>query len=233
MRLRTPGSISLRLALPATWLAAGSLAALSLLACGQSVVSKPESSEAAEAAQPVAPAGPCAGGAVKDDGSVETGYGYVPSAVWGQYVQEFDSAELATRELSEVCVCWLRTREDSDLDFEVVFHADQNGRPAQQPYHSVPATATEVPKGVEAAGRFYPVDVSGVTLPEGTSYIGVRWDPSASTFFFVCTDTSEETEWVNVFSAEDRSPRWTNVKDSRDPIFVPHRAILVRAAAAN
>ncbi len=41
-----------------------------------------------------------------------------------------------------------------------------------------------------------------------------------------CYATSEA---VNVFSMEDRAPRWTNVKDSRDPIFEPHRAIGVRA----
>ncbi len=211
------------------------LTAFSLLACGQNVVSKPESSEAAEPEAAVAeaaaePSEPCAGGAIKDDGSVETGYGYVPTSTWGQYVQEFHSSELASRELSEVCVCWLRIRDDSDLDFEVVFYGDVGGRPADEPYARVAATATEVPNGVAEAGRLYPVDVSEVTLVEGTSYVGVRWDPSASQIFFVCTDTSEETEWVNVFSAEDRAPGWTNVKDSRDPIFSPHRSILVRVA---
>ncbi len=221
--------------------AALSLAVLLLLACGQSVVSKPESSESAEAEQPApevaaaepAPAVPCAGGAIKDDGSVETGYGFVPSATMGQYVQEFHSGELPSRELSEVCVCWLRTRDDSDIDFEVIFHQDVEGRPAPEPYATVAATATEVPNGVDAAGRFYPVDVSEVTLAEGTSYIGVRWDPSASQLFFVCTDTSEETEMVSVYSAEDRAPAWVHVKESRDPIFRPHRSILLRAKAAN
>ena len=107
----------------------------------------------------------------------------------------------------------------------------EGGRPVERPYATVAATATEVPKGVQEAGRFYEVDVSGVTVPQGASFIGVRWDPSASTFFFVCTDTSEQTELVNVFSMEDRSPRWTNVIDSPDPIFRPHRSVLVRAVA--
>lgn len=183
---------------------------------------EPAGAEAAE---------PCAGGWIRDDGSVETGYGYVPSATFGQYVQEVSSDQLASTELSKVCVCWLRSRQDSDLDFEVVFYESRGGRPADQPYATVAANASEVPKGVPEAGRFYEVDVSGVTLPEGTSFIGVRWDPSASTFFFVCTDTSEETERVNVFSMEDRSPRWTNVIHSPDPIFRPHKAVLVRAVA--
>ncbi len=223
---------------------ASATAVLLATACGHAGTPEPESP--AEVVQPpVATAPPepvpveepepeptaCAGGAIKDDGSVETGYGYVPSAVMGVYLQEFHSDEFPSRELSEVCVCWLRTRADSDLDFEVVFYEDQGGRPGNKPYAKVRSTATEVPKGVDAAGRLYTVDVSGVTLAEGKSYLGVHWNPSASTFFFVCTDTSEETELVNVFSAEDRAPAWTNVINSRDPIFRPHRAILVRAKA--
>ncbi|MEM7585362.1 MAG: hypothetical protein AAF560_18375, partial [Acidobacteriota bacterium] len=175
---------------------------------------------------------PCAGGVIKDDGSVETGYGYVPSAKMGQYVQRFHSDEFPSAEMDKVCVCLLRSRNDSDIDFEIVFYGDAGGRPARQPYAAVTSTATEVPKGVPDAGRFYEVDVSGVTLPAGSSYIGVRWDPSASTFFFVCTDQGEATDWVDVYSMEDRAPVWTNVKDSRDPIFKPHRSILVRAVAA-
>ena len=190
--------------------------------------SAPEPAEEPEAAEETA----CAGGVIKDDGSVETGYGYVPSAVMGVYLQRFHSEEFPSRELSEVCVCWLRTREDDDLDFEVVFYEDEGGRPAGEPYAKVASTADEVPKGVEAAGRFYSVDVSGVTLAEGASYIGVHWNPSRAQFVFVCTDTSQETEYVTVFSAEDRAPAWTDIKTSRDPIFKPHRAILLRARSA-
>ncbi len=223
-------------------------------ACGHSPVTKPPSAEQAVASESEAPpsaevpplaeaeealadessaveSSNCAGGVIKDDGTVESGYGYVPSAKMGQYVQKFSSDEFASPQLSKVCVCLLRTRDDDTIDFEVVFFGDAGGRPAAQPYATVPATANGVPKGVDAAGRFFEVDVSGVTLPTGTSYIGARWDPSASTFFFVCTDRSEETTWVDVFSMEDRAPVWINVKDSRDPIFKPHRSILVRAAA--
>ena len=232
MRLRALGSVLL------------ATAVLLLAACGQTVTPAPEvPAEVPEPAPPppappppapppVEEPEPCAGGAIPDDGSVDTGYGYVPSAVMGVYLQRFDSGDLPSRELSEVCVCWLRTRADDDLDFEVVFYEDLGGRPGDAPYATVQATATEVPKGVDAAGRFYSVDVSGVTLAEGTSYIGVHWDPSASTFFFVCTDTGEDTEITEVFSMEDRSPVWTNIKNSRDPIFKPHRAIMIRATSA-
>lgn len=174
----------------------------------------------------------CAGGAIYDDGSVETGYGYVPSAKMGIYLQEIDSSDLPSRELSEVCVCWLRSRDDDDIDFEVVFYPDLGGRPSKEPYAKAIGNATEVPKGTKAAGRLYSVDVSDVTLAEGKSYVGVHWNPSVNQFFFVCTDTSEETEYTTVFSAEDRSPAWSNIKHSKDPIFAPHRAILLRVKSA-
>ncbi len=231
-----------------------------MLGCGQAVVSKPTSSAGTEAASsPDPPPEPssepappetasaeashseaegapatdsaCAGGAVKDDGSVETGYGYVPSATMGKYVQAFESSEVGGTALNEVCVCWLRSRADSDLDYEVVFYTDKAGRPAAEPYATLTATATEVPKGVPEAGRFFSVDASDVTLPEGRSFIGVRWDPSDSKFFFVCADQSRTSPWVDVFSAEDRAPAWRSVAEARDPIFKPHRSILIRARA--
>ena len=233
MRLRALGSVLL------------ATAVLLLAACGQTVTPAPEVPAEVPAPEPPPEPPPaveepepepepeaCAGGAIPDDGSVDTGYGYVPSAVMGVYLQRFDSGDLPSRELSEVCVCWLRTRADDSIDFEVVFYEDLGSRPGDAPYAKVRATATEVPKGVDAAGRFYSVDVSGVTLAEGTSYIGVHWNPSASKFVFVCVDRGEDTEVTEVFSMEDRSPVWSNIKHSRDPIFAPHRAIMIRAKSA-
>ncbi|MCP4661892.1 MAG: hypothetical protein GY856_41340 [bacterium] len=174
----------------------------------------------------------CTDGVVKDDGSPEIGWGWVPSVVEGQYVQEFHSGEFPTRNLETVCVCWLRTRTDSDLDFAVVFYDDVGGEPAITPFAAIPATATGVGTGA-AGGRFFTVDVSVVRVPLGTFYVGVRWDPSADQFFFICADTSPETEPVNVFFIDDRADAWTNVFDSGDPIFDLHRAILVRAVASD
>ncbi|MEM7356211.1 MAG: hypothetical protein AAF657_35675 [Acidobacteriota bacterium] len=189
-------------------------------------------SASAEKASAAEVAKPCEGGLAKDDGTVETGYGYVPSAKMGRYVQELDAGDLPSRKLQEVCVCWLRSREDSDIEFEVEFYKDQNGVPAATPYAKVSGTATEVPNGVAEAGRFYSVDASSVTVPEGKSYVGVHWDPSESTFFFVCSDQSPESPRTKVFSQEDRAPRWADIGTSRDPIFKPHRSMLVRVKAA-
>ncbi len=173
----------------------------------------------------------CTGGVVKDDGSAETGWGWIPSVIEGQYVQEFHSGEFPTRSLETVCICWLRTLPDSDIDFEVVFYRDVDGEPAGTPFAAIPATATGVGEGV-AGGTFFAVDVSGVRIPLGTFYVGARWNPSADSFFFICADTNPDTEPVNVFFIDDRADGWTSVFDSADPIFIPHRAIGVRAVAS-
>jgi len=176
----------------------------------------------------------CEGCAVVDDGSLESGYGWVPSVDDGQYVQQIDSAQLPNQRLETVCVCWLRTRIDSDVDFEVVFYEsvlDDEGepRPALEPYASVPATAAGVPMGI--VGAFYEVDVRGVQLAAGISYVGVRWDAMADRFFFVCVDQTPETEPVEVFFIDEIAEDWTSVFDSNDSIFVLHRAMLVRVCS--
>ncbi len=209
--------------------------ALTLVACGPPTQTPPPVSRAevpAETEAPdSAPKRSCEAGVVKDDGSVETGYGFVPSAIFGEYVQQFHSDEFPSLEMESVCVCWLKTRGGRDVGFEVVFYEDAGGRPANEPYAAVLASVDVEATDVESAGKMFAVDVSPVTLVEGTSYIGVRWDPSASNYLFVCTDTSEETEVTNVFFREDRAPRWTSALNARDPIFSNHRAILLRASA--
>lgn len=175
----------------------------------------------------------CASGVVKDDGDPESGYGFVPSAKEGVYVQEFRSDELPRRQLAKVCLCLLKTRGASDAEVEVVFYRDAGGRPAATPFAAVRGQVEDLPRSKETAGRFYEFDVTGVTLPEGTSYIGARWDPSEAAFLFICNDQTEATEKVGVFFHEDFAPGWMSVFQARDPIFKPHRSILVRAVAAS
>ena len=172
------------------------------------------------------PADACAGGWIRDDGSAETGYGWVPSSVEGIYVQEVKLTELGSRNLASVCVCWLRTRTDNDVDFDVVFYGDAGGRPQLQPLASVPARAEGVPMGV--TGRFYEVDVSGIKLPGQTSYVGVRWNPNADDFFFVCVDQNPLTERIPTFFIDDRASGWGDALNTIDPIFDGHRAMLMR-----
>ncbi len=175
----------------------------------------------------------CEGGVVVDDGSAETGYGWVPSVIEGEFVQEFDADEFSSRRLQSVCICWIRTRPDTTIDFEIIFYRqvidpdDGSPIPAAEPYAAVPASADVTPLGI--AESFFEVDVGGVVVPGGRSYIGARWDASQDQFFFVCTDTSEDTDPVEVFFRDDRAEgEWTSVFESIDPIFDEHRALMVR-----
>jgi len=176
---------------------------------------------------------PCAGGVGFDDGTVETGYGFVPQALDGVYLQRLDAGDLPSRELEKVCLCWLKTKYSDDAAFEIVFHRDAGGVPEPEPYAKVAGVARELPASVDESGRFYEFDVSGVTLPEGVSYVGAQWNPNANKYLFVCVDQSESAvEPVPVFFKEDQATGWTSVFDSRDPIFRGHRALLLRVTAA-
>ncbi len=173
----------------------------------------------------------CENGVVKDDGQLETGYGYVPSATSGIYLQEYNAEEFANPELDHVCVCWLHKRDDSEIDFEVVFYEKKEGRPAETPYASKPGNAKNVPQGRESGGAFYDVDVSGVKLVPGTSYIGVSWNPKADPFFFVCADHGPDSEVTAGYQRDDRAKGWLSVLGSPDPIFTKHKAMMIRAVA--
>lgn len=170
----------------------------------------------------------CTEGVVVDDGSVETGYGWVPSVTDGEYVQRFDRSQFPAGRLDTVCVCWLRTRSDETVDFEVTLYAAADGVPANQPSQTAPGSAAGVP--LSPQGAFYPV-TAGFTLPPGPFFLGVRWNAAADGFFFLCADQSPETPVVEGFFREN-SPlpsEWESVLTSRDPIFDQHRAMLLRA----
>ncbi len=196
---------------------------------------------------PAAPAAPgrgqvpgpnCADGVVKDDGSAETGWGWVPSVIEGQYVQEFRSGEFVSRRIATVCACWMRAPNGAaDLAFDVVFYEEVENEdgdlvPAFEPYAAIPAMATDIPDtDQQVRGRFYEIDVGSVTLRPGRNFIGVRWDAMTYPRDFVCADISPETPPVEVFFIDDRADAWTSVFETIDPIFEVHRAILVRAVA--
>jgi hypothetical protein len=169
---------------------------------------------------------------VKDDGEPEVGYGWVPSVVEGIYVQEFRVAELPGRDIERVCVCWMRTREDSELAFDVVVYGDAGGVPLMTPFLVVPTVASDVPLALD--GAFYEVDIGalGVDLPGDVIYVGARWDPSVDQYFFVCADKSPGTPEVNGFYIDDRADEWGSLLESSDPNFTDHRALLVRAVGA-
>lgn len=174
----------------------------------------------------------CAEGVVKDDGTIESGYGWVPSAIDGRYVQEFRSWEFPTRKIDEICVCWTRTRPDDELTFTVELYRNAGGRPSLGADASLTATASMVPAFPE--GAFVSVDVSDADMiaPHGTFFIGVRWNPSEDQFFFTCVDQTPTTDIVDGWFIDDRADGWESVLDTSDPIFTDHRAMMIRARAA-
>jgi len=173
----------------------------------------------------------CEDGVVLDDGSAETGYGWVPSVVDGRFVQTFQTGAFRSRSLQTVCICWTRTRDDEDLEFNVDVYRDTGKGPELEPIASIPATISGVPEFPDSA--FVEVDVSGhgVRLPAPIAHIGVSWNPSVDGFFFVCADHSSGTEQVDGQFIDDRAKEWTSVLEARDPIFQEHRAMLIRAWA--
>ncbi len=127
----------------------------------------------------------CADGVVKDDGTLETGYGWVPSAVDGRYVQRFEAAEFRSRKMEEICICWTRTRPDDEVTFIVQLYRDRGGRPARSPDASIEVVATLVPTFPD--GGFYSVDVSDIDFHAQTDifYLGVQVE-SVGRRVFLC-----------------------------------------------
>ena len=169
----------------------------------------------------------CQDGVIKDDGTVETGWGWVPTAISGQYVQEFHSAEFPTRTLDRLCLCFLRTRQDADLDFELVFYRDTEGQPELEPFAVVPGQALGLPEGV-AGATFVEVDLPNVEVPVGTFYVGPRWNPSVDQFFFLCADTTPTTPRTDLWFIDDRAEGWDSALTTIDPLFATHRAVMIR-----
>lgn len=174
----------------------------------------------------------CSAGVILDDGSLETGYGWIPSVVDGRYVQRFEVADFRSRKMEEVCICWTRTQPDDSVSFSVQLYRDVGGRPARFPEAVVEASTDSVPRFPD--GAFTTVDVSSVDMRAITNvfYLGVQWDPSFDRFFFVCADHSPDTPVVDAWFIDDRAEEWTSVLESTDPIFDDHRAMLIRARAA-
>jgi hypothetical protein len=174
----------------------------------------------------------CTDGVVLDDGEPETGYGWVPSVVEGIYVQELEVADLPSRRLESVCICWMRSRADETLDFEVVIYPEVDGAPALEPAVVVPASVQGVPQALDGVFAEVRLPGDGVMVGSDRIYVGARWDASVDQFFFVCADHTESTPVVNGFFIDDRADEWESVLETSDPIFLSHRAMLIRVVTA-
>ncbi|REJ81469.1 MAG: hypothetical protein DWQ36_24740 [Acidobacteria bacterium] len=149
-----------------------------------------------------------------DDGTVELGIGFNPNPPRVGIVERFDGERFKER-TAVFCTCFLMAPAfpplTRDLDFTVVFYADQGGLPGSL-LASVEARIEEVP--VLLPGKTVSVDLSGVThlLPdEGPLFAGVEWNASTALEpFAVCIDgdSSEHGGFSFVVSGE-----WRRVDD--------------------
>lgn len=173
--------------------------------------------------------GACENGITLDDGSFETAYGWVPSVIWGEYVQSFDLRPYGSTLLEELCVCLSRTRSDDSIDFEVVLYESGRDTPVEWPVFSYPASVSGVPEWPD--GRFYEIDLGNdvPAVPPGLYNIGIRWDPSVDQFFFICADQSPTADPVAGFFRDDRADGWASILESSDIIFDDHAAMVIRA----
>ncbi len=209
----------------ARWLAAGGLALL--LTAAAAAADSRATAGSVDLGRRAAEA--CQGGIVVDDGTLETGYGWVPSVRDGRYVQRFERADLgADQFLREVCVCWTRTRPDTEVSFRVELYFDAGGEPRMTPAASLEALATAVPAFPDGAFTTVTIPDGGWFVASPVYYVGARWDASVDQFFFVCADRSAGTPVTGGFFTDDRATGWGDVLNTSDPIFAGHRAMMVR-----
>jgi len=173
----------------------------------------------------------CEDGIVLDDGSAETAYSWVPTVIQGEYVQTFPRQDLTSTILESACICWTRTRNDSELDFEIVIYRDAGGLPAEDPIMVIPEHAGDVP--LWGDGAFYEYSLVDQTSPLGAGlyHIGVRWNPSIDQYFFLCADHTPRQDPVPGFFRDDRADGWGSVLDTGDSTFIDHAAMMIRLRA--
>ncbi len=71
-----------------------------------------------------APGPSCEGGAILDDGSFETAYGWVPSAEWGEYVQTFQVPDCLPSDVPATSTSMAADQDDPALDlYPMPMHA--------------------------------------------------------------------------------------------------------------
>jgi len=170
----------------------------------------------------------CSGGVVYDDGVFNDAYSIGDGDPGdATMVMKFDLPP-GTTSLDQVCACFTRlsASSPSSMNYEVVVYND-NG-PGGQPgtfLGSANATASALP--VFSGSQFYSVNLSGsgISLPDTSVYVGVRW-PGGS--IFLCGDRSPTPQRSN-YGSSNGGTSWTSLTTLfGTPPNVPPRALGVR-----
>lgn len=152
----------------------------------------------------------CSGGLVLDDGSFEAAYGIGDGQPGSATMVQKMALGTATS-LDQVCVCFARSQSSPGSDsfpFEVVLYDDDgaNNQPGTE-LGVFSASAPAVP--IFPAVKFFDVDLttSGLVLPGGNVFVGLRWGGGPS--HFVCGDRSVGTLQRDLRLSGDASASWT------------------------
>src|SRR5690606_12740294 len=135
---------------------------------------------------------------IQDDGSVENGYSANPTVVEVAHLVDLITPPDYPATVTHVCVAFLTLPGGpSTLNFALEFFA--NDGPGGAPgtlLGTTDATATGIP-GIDPGSPPYPlvwqaVDASaaGVTIEEGSVYVGARWVPPSPTNVYLAADES-------------------------------------------
>lgn len=164
----------------------------------------------------------CEGGLRYDDGSYEGAVGFANAVPNGAYVMPFDLP--AGYHADSVCMCWTRTNSSTgdDLDFDVVFYADDGVGPKGEPGYPgtllgfVPAQAENVPEFAVDGVAMYPVPLPA-DLPQplpSRVFVGALWRPFEQRQFFLCNDSTPGTPLNEAFNSID-GVEWSTTSDQR------------------
>lgn len=167
---------------------------------------------------------------IHDDGAPDDGYtdgSGLFSVV--SYVDRFTPASYPAT-LGSACVSFLTSAtEPTSQDFQVVVYDDTgfDGTPGNQ-LAAVAATATNIPN--TAVASFVKVDLGdrGISIPSGSFYIGVAFDPNQPGGVYVASDTSGTPNAANGYHMRG-SPESPGGWDPTIDQFPDYHSLLVRA----
>jgi hypothetical protein len=153
----------------------------------------------------------CSGGVVYDDGGFEAAYSIGDGdPADSTMVMKLD-LPAGTTSLDQVCACFARANSGapSSMNYEVVVYND-NGAGGQPGTFlgSVNASALAIP--IFGNSQFYSVNMtgSGITLPDPSVYVGVRW-PGGT--IILCGDRSASTAQRLNYGSANSGGSWTNL----------------------
>jgi len=162
----------------------------------------------------------CDHGLVADDGTMENGYGWGSGRV---FVQQF-TPDAYPFTATDVCAAFTQAAGDSDLSYEVLVYDDDGptGGPGTL-LASVPAVASGIPGWPDHTFSSVRIEGEGVTIDDGTIYVGVGWDDTAEIGFYVAADESPSTPVSPGFFSTD-GISWATISS----VFPDYRSLMVR-----